>query len=64
MKVSASLEWKSETERLPHDITLVIPQDKCNLNSWHDYIKNTLVDILKTRVSVKYDIIEDANDNS
>lgn len=64
MEVKASLDWKSATEHLPKEITLVIPEEKCNLNSWNDYIKDTLIDILKTRVSVKYDILEDSNDNS
>ena len=64
MEVKASLDWKSVTEHLPKDITLVIPEEKCNLNSWNDYIKDTLIDILKTRVSIKYDILEDRNDNS
>lgn len=59
MKVKASLEWKSETEHLPHDITLVIPQDKCNLSSWHDYIKDAMTTILETRVRTKYEVVED-----
>lgn len=59
MKVKASLEWKSDTEHLPCDITLVVPQDKCNLNSWHDYIKDVMMEILETRVRTKYEVVED-----
>lgn len=63
MNVKASLEWKSETEHLPHDITLSVPKDKCNLNSWHDYIKESLMLILASRVRIKYDIVEDGDDS-
>lgn len=63
MRVKASIEWKSDIEYLPHDITLVVPQEKCNLSSWHDYIKDTLMTILETRVRIKYDIVEDRIDN-
>ena len=59
LKVKASLDWKNESENLPHDITLVIPQEKCNLTSWNDYIKDSLTTILETRVKVIYDIVED-----
>ena len=57
MKVKASLEWKSLVEHLPKDITLDVPQEKCNLNSWNEYIKKTMMLILETRVRVKYDVV-------